>query len=402
MNPTLEKIWKSLPKFAQDFIASTVDRAAGNEIPAPASCDQRKAIRVFIAPANYAGQGYRWARALEQNENISARNMVYAEINPFGYDVDFPVRWRTVTHSRKWQREQLDTLTSNFTHVIIEAEFPPLGGMFGENVLIQLDALRAGGVNVAMVCHGSDIRLPSRHKELEPWSPFVNDDWVPVEKLEKVMLKNRLLLDEVDAPTFVSTPGLLLDVPFAHLLPVVIDPSRWATSQPALKRTRLKVVHIPSNPLVKGTAEISEALTRLDNEKIIEYIQVSGVTHEEMPTIFADCDIVLDQFRLGDYGVAACEAMAAGRLVVSHVSDQARDLIFQETGLSLPIVEANIDNIEQVVRDIALHPHNFSEIAAQGPSFITGVHDGAFSRRVLERNFLFAGDKYALKDQVQT
>ena len=93
--------------------------------------------------------------------------------------------------------------------------------------------------------------------------------------------------------------------------------------------------------------------------------------------------------------------MAAGRLVVSHVSDQARDLIFQETGLSLPIVEANIDNIEQVVRDIALHPHNFSEIAAQGPSFITGVHDGAFSRRVLERNFLFAGDKYAHKDQVQ-
>ena len=301
MNPTLEKIWKSLPKFAQDFIASTVDRVAGNEIPAPASCDQRKAIRVFIAPANYAGQGYRWARALEQNENISARNMVYAEINPFGYDVDFPVRWRTVTHSRKWQREQLETLTSNFTHVIIEAEFPPLGGMFGENVLKQVEALRAGGVNVAMVCHGSDIRLPSRHKELEPWSPFVNDEWVPVEKLEKVMVNNRQLLDEVDAPTFVSTPGLLLDVPYAHLLPVVINPSRWATSQPALMRKRLKVVHIPSNPLVKGTAEISEALTRLHNEEIIEYIQVSGVSHEEMPTIFADCDIVLDQFRLGDY-----------------------------------------------------------------------------------------------------
>lgn len=400
MNPTLEKIWKLLPKFAQDFIASTVDRAAGNQIPAPASCDQRKTFRVFIAPANYAGQGYRWARALEQNENVSARNMVYAEINPFGYDVDYPVRWRTVTHSRKWQREQLETLTKNFTHLIIEAEFPPLGGMFGGNVLKQVQALRAGGVNVAMVCHGSDIRLPSRHKELEQWSPFVNDDWVPVEKLEKVMLKNRQLLDEIQAPTFVSTPGLLLDVPYAHLLPVVIDSSRWATSQPALQRTRLKVVHIPSNPLVKGTAEISEALIRLHNEEVIDYIQVSGVTHDEMPTIFADCDVVLDQFRLGDYGVAACEAMAAGRLVVSHVSNQARHLIREETGLALPIVEANIDNIELVLRDIALHPENYSEIAAQGPTFIAGVHSGSFSRSVLERNFLFAEDKFARIDQV--
>lgn len=400
MNPTIEKIWNLLPKFAQDFIASTVDKVAGNEIPPPANCDQRKTFRVFIAPANYAGQGYRWARALEQNKNVSARNMVYAEINPFGYDVDFPVRWRTVTHSRKWQREQLATLTNNFTHVIIEAEFPPLGGMFGENVFKQVQALRAGGIHVAMVCHGSDIRLPSRHRELEHWSPFVNDDWVPVEKLEKVMLKNRQLLDEINSPTFVSTPGLVLDVPYAHLLPVVIDPSLWDTSQPALERARLKVVHIPSNPLVKGTAEISDALTHLHNEEIIEYIQVSGVTHDEMPTIFRDCDIVLDQFRLGDYGVAACEAMAAGRLVVSHVSEQARDLILKETGIPLPIVEANIDNIERVLRDIAAHPQHFSEIAAQGPSFINSVHDGAFSRRVLENNFLFAEGNPAHLDQV--
>ena len=355
-------------------------------------------MRVFIAPANYAGQGYRWARALEVNPTVSARNMVYAEINPFGYDVDFAVRWRTVTHSRKWQKEQLKALTGAFTHVLIEAQFPPLGGMFNQDVYKQVKALRDGGTRVAMVCHGSDIRLPSRHKVLEEWSPFINDDWVPVEKLEKVMLKNRQLLDNINGPTFVSTPGLLLDVPYAHLLPVVIDPELWKSSNPVLTRKRLKVVHIPSNPLVKGTAEIADALNRLHDEEVIEYVQVSGVTHEEMPLIFGDCDVVLDQFRLGDYGVGACEAMAAGRLVVSHVSEQVRTEVLSATGLSLPIVEANIDNIEFVLREIAQNRKHYAEIARKGPGFVRHVHDGSFSRQVLEKYFLSEDEMQSFRE----
>lgn len=397
MNPSFEKIWKLIPKFVQDVIASTVDKIAGNQTPGPPTADLSKPIRLFIAPANYAGQGYRWARAAEKNLLVSARNMVYAEINPFGYAVDFPVRWRTVTHSRKWQRNQLQALTSDFTHVMIEAQFPPLGGMFHENVLKQVAVLRSCGTQVAMLCHGSDIRLPSRHRELEPWSPFVNDDWVPVDKLEVVMLKNRRLLDEIGAPTFVSTPGLILDVPYAHLLPVVIEPAFWLTDKEPLMSPRLKVVHIPSNPLVKGTAEILDSMLRLESEGIIEYTQVVGVSHEQMPEIFGNCDIVLDQFRLGDYGVAACEAMAAGRLVVSHVSEQARHLIEVQTGLSLPIVEANIDTIESVLRGISENRDFYRTVARSGPTFVNTVHNGDFSRKVLEENFLFAASDGSIK-----
>jgi hypothetical protein len=264
--------------------------------------------------------------------------------------------------------------------------------MFHENVRAQVSALRDRGVSVAMVCHGSDIRLPSRHRELEPWSPFVNDDWVSVEKLEKAVLKNRELLDEIGAPTFVSTPGLLLDVPYAHFLPVVIDPAPWKSEIKPLQRNRLKVVHIPSNPLVKGTAEILEPLRALNDEGLIDYQQVTGVAHDQMPMIYGDCDVVLDQFRLGDYGVGACEAMASGRLVVSHVSDHARDHIASETGLSLPIVEANIDNIGSVIRDVINRPDFYSATAARGPSFVTHVHDGRFSRSALEQHFLFPGE----------
>ncbi|MEV8337724.1 hypothetical protein [Leucobacter sp. NPDC077196] len=388
MHPAIEKLWKLVPKVVQDGIAMTVDRVRRAPMPPVPSADQRCEARVFISPANYAGQGYRWGRAAMRDERVDAKNLVYAEINPFGYPADYSVPWRTVTHDRVWQRRLLEALARDFTHVLIEAEFPPLGGMWNGDVRRQVRELRARGLIVGAVSHGNDIRLPSRHREHEPWSPFVNDDWVPVERLEKVVAGNRQMLDDLAGPTFVSTPGLMLDVPYAHLLPVVIDPDPWRTDAPVLERERLRVLHIPSNPLVKGTAEIEPVLRRLHDEGVIEYVTVTGLTQAEMPAMFASGDVVLDQFRLGDYGVAACEAMAAGRLVVSHIGEYAREAVREGTGLELPIVEATIETVESVLRDVVKDRERYRAIATRGPAFVDRVHDGSASRVVLERELL--------------
>jgi hypothetical protein len=373
MHPVLKRLWEATPKPVQD------------DPPAPRS---GAPVRLFIAPANYAGQGYRWSRAASVNPRVTASNMVYAEINPFDYPVDHPVRGRTVTHSRKWQRSQLRALTENFTHVLVEAEMPPLGGLWNQDVRRQVRALEAGGVRIGMICHGSDIRLPSRHTALEQWSPFANDDWVTVGDVERVAADNRALLDDLGLPTFVSTPGLLLDVPYAHLLPVVIDDESWHTDAPVLVRERPRVMHVPSNPLVKGTAQIEPVLSRLHDEGLIEYVSVLGRTHDEMPKIYGSADIVLDQFRLGDYGVAACEAMAAGRLVISHVSDQVRGVVANESGMRLPVLEANLDSLEAVLRNVLGDREPARALAAEGPAFVHRAHNGDLARQVLERHFL--------------
>ena len=309
-------------------------------------------------------------------------------MNPFGYDADYPVRWRTVTHSHRWQKAQLRALTNEFTHVLIEAEFPPLGGLFAQDVRRQVKALQNGGTSVAMVCHGSDIRLPSRHRALEAWSPFRDDNWVNVREVEEMAADHRRLLDDLALPTFVSTPGLLLDVPFAHLLPVVIEVERWASASPALNRSRPRVLHVPSNSLVKGTAEIEPILHHLHNEGLIEYFRAEKLSHESMPAAYAQYDIVLDQFRLGDYGVGACEAMAAGRLVVSHVSDQARGVVAKNAGRRLPILEADIDSLEHVLRDVIADRQRGRALAEEGPEFVKRFHNGVMARAVLEQNFL--------------
>jgi SPP1 gp7 family putative phage head morphogenesis protein len=152
----------------------------------------------MIAPANYAGQGYYWARAAERNPRIAAVNMVIDSINPFQYPADNPVPGRIAAHSHSWQKAQYHAIVEKFTHMLIEAEMRPLGSAYGRDLLAQAHAIRDGGVGLAMVCHGNDIRLPMRHASLEKWSPFVDDSWVPVAALEKIVKSNLAVLRELN------------------------------------------------------------------------------------------------------------------------------------------------------------------------------------------------------------
>ena len=389
MHPAVKRTWLALPRPIRDAAASVIDRAQGVRIPSP-PIPPATQYRILFGPMNYAGQATRWARALETDSRVSARSMVSTENNPFGYEVDYSVPWRTMEHSHRWHDAMLATLRDHYTHVVIEAVAPVLGGMFGGvqggDIRRQIDAIRNSGVEVWMLGHGTDVRLPSRHRQLERWSHYRDDEWTPFDLIERITEENLRIIDEVDAPTFVSTPGLLLDLPDAELTPVVIDSERWATDAPVLGLVVPRVMHAPSNPITKGTHLIRPAIDRLVDEGLIGFELTQGVPNRLMPHYYADRDILLDQFRAGDYGVAACEAMAAGRLVVSHISDQVRSEVLNRTGIELPIVEATIETIEDVLRDVVADPDRYREIAHRGPAFVRAVHDGAAARNAFLRH----------------
>lgn len=388
MNPLLERGWKLVPKPAQDAIATGIDRARGVTPPPPPVPDTTKAVRLLVGPVNYAGQGYRWSRAVEQSGRVSARNFVHAENNILRYDSDYLVTWRTAEHSRTWQRAMTEALRDNYTHVLIEACFPVLGGMFSGDMHRQVALMQDAGVKVAIVGHGTDVRLPSTHMRNEKWSYFHNDIWVDADLVEPVVAKNLALIEDLGLPTFVSTAGLLLDIPDAHFLGVIVAIDKWRNEEPTLVRERIRVVHAPTNPNAKGTLDIAPVAQRLHDEGVIEYVELKGIPNDEMPRVFADADVVLDQFRSGDYGVGACETMAAGRIVMAHVSDQVRTEVERHAGVPLPIVETEIDNVERVLRDVASRREHYRAIAAHGPEFVRRLHNGDFSRSVLMKNFL--------------
>ncbi|MCC7127452.1 MAG: hypothetical protein IT192_01375 [Microbacteriaceae bacterium] len=120
---------------------------------------------------------------------------------------------------------------------------------------------------------------------------------------------------------------------------------------------------------------------------MIEYRQVVGVPHQSMPAIYADADVVLDQFMLGSYGVAACEAMASGRVVFCHVDDATRALVRMETGLDLPLQEATIESLEAELRRVVAEPEAYEYLRTAGPNFVGAVHSGRRSAEAM-RSFL--------------
>lgn len=362
-------------------------RASGQVVPNPIDVPTQSA-RLYIGPSNYAGQAYEWAHAVERAfPMVGARNAAFALSGDFAFPADYYVPVTVYQASVIWQTDQLKSI-EQYTHLLIESFTPLLGNHWGGSILDEVRELRSRGLNVAFMCHGTDVRLPSRHRDLDPWSPFTDDE--RTRRLEGIARRNHALLQELGGVAFVSTPDLLIDVPSGVWCPVVVNAGLWAASAaPVLERPRPLVVHIASAGTVKGTHLIHDSMTRLQDQGVIDFHSVSGVPHREMPQLYGAADIVLDQFRIGSYGVAACEAMASGRVVVSHVSEQVRKAVEVSMGRALPIVEANPDTIGTVVADIAANPDVYRSMAAAGIDFVKHGHDGSKSADILREHLNF-------------
>lgn len=346
--------------------------------------------RLLIGPVNSAGQGFAWARAAERLPDVAAASIMYrGEDDVFGFTADHVIPVSALISNGRWRDAQQAAILGGFTHVVVESGRP----VFGRegDVGAQLRMLQDRGVSVALVWHGSDIRLPSEHARREPDSPFRDGAYPDTEVLERVARENRELVERACVPVFVSTPDLVAFVPEAIWLPVVVDADRWAEAAalPALERERPVVVHAPSRAGLKGSDAIADVVRKLHDEGVIDYREMRGLPADQMPDFYGEADIVLDQFLIGSYGVAACEAMAAGRLVVGHVSDEVRAAVSVKTGLELPVVQARVAELEDVLRRIAADRGGYQPQAASGRAFVRTVHEGTYSADVL-RSFLDA------------
>ncbi len=385
-----------MPRWVQRFalriaagrglLGSAADRVryrySKDQVPHLSSSDDAK-VRLLIGPANSAGQGNRWARAVERClPEASAFAIRGIGADSFRPEVDLTVPVAVYQRSAAWH-EDFERFLVSRTHVIWESGLPLLGRRYNSDVRNEILLLNDHRVQGALMFHGSDIRPPLLHAMQSAWSPFsVNGGrtWA----LNESVRRNAALAAESGLPVFVSTPDLLQWVPEAKWCPVVIDIDRWQSTDARTTSTSIPVVaHAPSQSWLKGTDWIEPVLRRLSDEGVIEYRQVKGIPHESMPNFYADADIVLDQFMLGSYGVAACEAMASGRIVMGHVDSATRASVLELTGLSLPVHEATVASLEAELRFAAAHPQAFDELRHAGPAYVEAVHGGRRSAATL-------------------
>lgn len=346
--------------------------------------------RVYVGPTNYAGQGFRWARALEESDiRIGARNMAVSLPGGFEFDADTVVPFAVYNTSAAWQRAEQEAV-ERFTHVLIEAERPLFGSLLGRDVEREVESLALHGVSCAFLCHGTDIRSPRAHLGRDRWSPF-GDDPRATKVLQAGADENLALVRRAGLPVFVSTPDLISDVPWAQWCPVVVDGDQWSSGRDLLSSPVPIVVHAPSMGAIKGTHLVEPTLKRLHKAGMIDYRRIIGASASQMPTLIGEADIVLDQFRLGSYGVAACEAMAAGRVVVGHVLPEVRQTVRTLTGVDLAVVEADPDTLEAVLVELLAAPSRMRAVAAAGEQFVREVHSGAVSAAILREHWLSRG-----------
>jgi glycosyltransferase involved in cell wall biosynthesis len=112
-----------------------------------------------------------------------------------------------------------------------------------------------------------------------------------------------------------------------------------------------------------------------------EYITITGEKHEKVLKILAEADIVLDQFILGAYGVLAIEAMALGKPVVAFISDSNK----KQYPDDLPIVNANIDNLAQVIAKLIKSGELRHEIGKRSREYVAKYHSyEAYAKRMMQ------------------
>lgn len=333
-----------------------------------------------IGTANSAGQGLMWAQSvMRHHPRVIAESVWQERPTHTRFPVDEVFTDSQAVYPR-WQDIQIRKLEGRVTHVLSESGRTMVGARFGSSFADETAFLRKAGVSQAVVLHGSDIRSPRRHAELEPESPFTDPDDDLTRELQRRVDARLARLRAFDGPVFVTTHDLFDYLPEATWLPVVTDTAAFAPTHDPLSGVQPPVIfHAPSHEELKGSSAVDQVCAKLEAEGLVRYVRGQQMTRPQMRQAILEADIVVDQLRLGDYGVTATEAMAAGKVVVGHVAERVR----QRLPRPVPIVEAVAATLEPVLRDLLGDPARAAALGGEAREYAVDLHDGRRAADVL-------------------
>lgn len=329
-------------------------------------------LKIFQGLSGAAGQPHILATALNQLPGISARSLSISK-SPFGYrsDLVYPV-----ARKRDAALEDIELFKSvadsfdifhfhfrPFFHYPRTLEFP---------ALLDLIALKAGGKGVVFHWRGSEARIRSifaaknpHHYVLDPSDRIAKSFPEPQQKQFIASISS--VADRV----FVNDPETASYVPGAKIIERAIDLTEWPMVGLDTSPIPL-VVHAPTRRYVKGTHFVLEAVAALRREGLqFDFQLVEGLPQEQAKKFYSRADIVIDQLRIGWYGVLAVECMALGKPVIAYIRD---DLLDHFPG-ELPLANANPITLTAVLRALIKSPAERKRLSVAGRAYVEKVHD---------------------------
>lgn len=337
-------------------------------------------IRLGLGPANYAGQLAGIAAAITTaRADVSAEVVMHTVHGGIAYPAD--VRVKSADLDRlEVQVEHLERILPRYTHLLNDAFRPILGRLNGHHISGDMEALEKAGIEVAFLSHGSDTRDPDAHMARNPWSYFRDaPDAATLDRLREVTRRNREFVIERGLPTFVTTPDLLDDLPDATWVPLVVDVNAWDCDLLVFERKRPLVLHAPSNRWTKGTDHFADQLHDLDARGTIEFRLVEKLPWKQIRPLVQSADLVIDQFGVGSYGTLACEAMAAGKPVMAHLTPAVVEAI----GVEPPMINTTPDRVAAAIAELLDDRARAAKIGEAARAFVREYHDGTRAARAL-------------------
>ncbi|MDO4666065.1 MAG: hypothetical protein Q4A71_07710 [Actinomycetaceae bacterium] len=350
---------------------------------------RRERLRVLFGPLNLSGAAFGWSRAINHFAGDQFSSLTFEALlrgqKHFYFPVDISLSEdAALVNSDLWA----DTVLGRINVAISESAKPLLRNFATAHFARELPQLTAAGIHCGVLFHGSDIRHPDRHRDMFEHSLFGEHSGLKWSLLKFHVERNLKFVADSGVPVFVSTPDLIPLVPGAKWLPHVIDGSAFAGPRKTLGEGKLRVLHLPSNPLMKGTALIDPALQKLSAGGVIEYIHPNFVSRTEIGPLLRSVDVVVDQISLGGPGVLLAEALAAGCLVVSYLPDFVRE----QMPSPCPAISADPTNLGAIIADIAHHPDNYEDVQAGGPAWVRTTHDGSLAAQTFAQVFGVKGN----------
>lgn len=158
---------------------------------------------------------------------------------------------------------------------------------------------------------------------------------------------------------------------------VVLD---FEPTFPDPEQRRPLVVHSPTAPVTKGTAAVLRAVEALKSTFDFDFQLIQGLPRVDALRLVKKADIVLDQFVLGDRGMAAIEALAFGKPVVCYIKPS----LVTKHPADMPIVNANQDNLADVLATLLQDGNHRYRLGRRGRAYVEKYHDAhEVSRQLL-------------------
>ncbi|MFL5742351.1 MAG: glycosyltransferase [Flavisolibacter sp.] len=133
------------------------------------------------------------------------------------------------------------------------------------------------------------------------------------------------------------------------------------------------IVHSPSAPVAKGTKYVLKAIEELERRgvKNFEFKLLQNIPNNVYQEFVSRADILIDQMVWGAYGIASAQALAYGKVVVCYLLPQRVDNYY---GKDCPIVNANADNLPDVLEELIKNESMRNSLAEKGRDYYQKTH----------------------------